>query len=233
MRRSTSALSPARNLLILADPVFSASDPRVGRPEAAAHSAALFPRLIQSRKEAAAIAAMLPAKLVQEHLDFAASPAALRAEAGTSHGVIHIVGHTVLDNLRPEKSGIVLSLVDARGDPQRGMLTLREIHNLHLQAGLVTLSACETALGKEIGGEGMLGISHAFLFAGARRVVASLWKVEDSATARLMEVFYRGMYQRGLTPAAALRAAQGELRLDPRWRHPYYWASFVIEGDWR
>src|ERR1035438_10786391 len=95
------------------------------------------------------------------------------------------------------------------------------------------VEACETAIGKEAGGEGMLGLSHAFLYAGAQRVVASLWKVEDSATAKLMEYFYRGLYKRRLTPAAALHAAQIEMRRDPRWHQPYYWASFVIEGEWR
>src|ERR1035438_9645631 len=115
----------------------------------------------------------------------------------------------------------------------RAFCAFREIYDLRLKTGLVTLSACETAIGKEALGERMLGLSHAFLYAGAQRVVASLWKVEDSATAKLMEYFYRGLYKRRLTPPAALAAAQIEIRRDPRWRQPYYWASFVIEGEWR
>jgi CHAT domain-containing protein len=170
---------------------------------------------------------------VVEKLDFDASPEALRGAAGRDFGVIHIAAHTVLDSRRPELSGIVLSLVNRKGEAERGILRLRELYDLRLQTGLVTLSACETGIGKEAGGEGMLGISHAFLYAGARRVVASLWKVEDTATATMMQHFYRAIYQQHLTPAAALYAAQTAMRSDPRWAAPYYWASFVLEGEWR
>jgi CHAT domain-containing protein len=95
------------------------------------------------------------------------------------------------------------------------------------------LSACQTALGKAIKGEGLVGLARAFMYAGAPRVVASLWQVSDLATAELMKKFYRGMLHDRLPPAAALRAAQLEMSSDPRWASPYYWAGFVLQGDWK
>ena len=146
--------------------------------------------------------------------------------------MIRIASHTLLNSQNPDLSGIVLTGVTSAGKAQDGFLRIRDIYRLRLTAELVTLSGCETALGKEVRGEGMIGLSHAFLYAGARRAVASLWKVEDSATAQFMIWFYGGMYEGGLKPAAALRAAQRRMREDPRWKAPYYWASFTIEGDW-
>jgi len=127
---------------------------------------------------------------------------------------------------------VVLTQASPKDNPEDGFLRLRDIYKLRLNAGLVTLSGCETALGKDVRGEGMIGLSYAFLYAGARRAVASLWKVEDAATEEFMTAFYSGIYRKRLTPAASLRAAQAEMRLDPRWKAPYYWASFTIEGDW-
>jgi hypothetical protein len=110
---------------------------------------------------------------------------------------------------------------------------LHDIYNLRLDADLVVLSACQTALGKEIKGEGLVGLTRAFMYAGAPRVVASLWEVSDAATAELMKRFYQGVLDRALQPAAALRAAQLEISKDPRWSAPYYWAGFVLQGDWK
>jgi CHAT domain-containing protein len=95
------------------------------------------------------------------------------------------------------------------------------------------LSACQTALGKEVRGEGLVGLTRGFMIAGAPRVVASLWRVDDHATAALMKSFYAGMLQRGLPAAAALAEAQRTLRGDPRWASPYYWAGFTFNGDWK
>ena len=95
------------------------------------------------------------------------------------------------------------------------------------------LSACQTALGKEIKGEGLVGLTRAFMYAGAPRVVASLWQVSDLATAELMKAFYHGMLQQHLPPASALRAAQLHLSRDPRWAAPYFWAGFVLQGEYR
>src|SRR5207244_4458004 len=110
--------------------------------------------------------------------------------------------------------------------PQDGFLRLHEIYNLHLNADLVVLSACQTALGREIEGEGVIGLSRGFFYAGARRVMASLWTVDDRGTAELMGRFYRKLLSEHRTPAAALRAAQLELRESQRWSSPYFWAAF-------
>jgi CHAT domain-containing protein len=139
----------------------------------------------------------------------------------------------VLDNERPALSGLVLSLVDEHGAPRNGYLRLHDIYNLRLDADLVVLSACQTALGKEVKGEGLVGLTRAFMYAGAPRVVASLWEVSDLATAELMKKFYRGVLHQGLKPAAALRAAQLEMSVDRRWASPYYWAGFTMQGDWK
>ena len=139
----------------------------------------------------------------------------------------------MINSEHPELSGLVLSLVDENGKPQDGFLRMSEIFNLRLPADLVVLSACQTALGKEIKGEGLVGLTRGFMYAGAERVVASLWQVDDQATARLMQHFYRGMLKENLRPAAALRAAQIEMSKQKRWSAPYYWAGFVIQGEWR
>jgi CHAT domain-containing protein len=135
--------------------------------------------------------------------------------------------------VHPELSGLVLSLVDARGDPQDGFLRLHDIYNLRLDAALTVLSACQTALGKDIRGEGLIGLTRGFMYAGAPQVVASLWDVEDHATAELMKHFYEGMLLRDQAPARALRDAQLKLLNDERWSHPVYWSAFVLQGDWR
>jgi len=139
----------------------------------------------------------------------------------------------VVDAERPALSGLVLSLVDEQGAPRNGYLRLHDIYNMRLNADLVVLSGCDTALGKEIKGEGLIGLTRAFMYAGAPRIVASLWQVSDLATAELMKRFYAGMLQRHLPPAAALRAAQLAMAADPRWSAPYYWAGFVMQGDWQ
>ena len=146
---------------------------------------------------------------------------------------MHFATHGLINSQHPELSGIVLSLVDQKGQPQNGFLRLNEIYNLRLNAELVVLSACQTALGKEIKGEGLIGLTRGFMYAGAPRVVASLWRIDDRATAELMTRFYRGMLKDGLPPAAALRAAQISMWKDNRWSAPHYWAAFTIQGEWK
>ena len=127
----------------------------------------------------------------------------------------------------------MLSLIDEAGQPEEGFLRLHEIYNLRLNADLVVLSACQTGLGREVRGEGLIGLVRGFMYAGAPRVVASLWKVDDAATAELMSVFYRKMLVENLRPAAALRAAQIEMLKKRHWQSPYYWGAFVLQGEWR
>ncbi len=127
----------------------------------------------------------------------------------------------------------MLSLFDAQGRTVDGFLRAHEVFNLNLPAELVALSACETGLGKQVKGEGLVSLTRGFMYAGASSVAASLWKVNDEATAELMKVFYANMLQKGMPPAEALRAAQNEIRQQPEWSAPHYWAAFTLQGEYR
>lgn len=199
----------------------------------AAEGTFAVPRLLFSRREAQAILAFAPAGKSMSALNFAASRATATGSRLARYRYVHFATHGLLDSQHPELSGIVLSLVDEQGQAQDGFLRLHEIYNLKLPAELVVLSACQTGLGKEIKGEGLIGLTRGFMYAGAARVAASLWKVDDAATAELMAHFYRGMLKEGRTPAAALHTAQVEMWRQQRWRAPYYWAAFVLQGEWK
>lgn len=192
-----------------------------------------LPRLFYTREEARAILAVIPHERTREALDFKANRATAMSSQLGGYRIIHFATHGFVDSKHPELSGLVLSLVDRQGKAQDGFLGLEDIYNLKLPVELVVLSACETALGTEINGEGLVGLTRGFMYAGASRVVASLWNVSDIATARLMKYFYQGMEQDHLRPAAALRQAQIQLWRQKRWRHPYYWAAFQIQGEWK
>jgi CHAT domain-containing protein/Tfp pilus assembly protein PilF len=193
-----------------------------------------FGRLISTRREATAISALVPERERMQALDFEASrTTALRSELG-EYRIVHFATHGLLNNIHPELSGIVLSLVDKDGKPQDGFLRLQDIFNLKLSAEMVVLSACQTGLGKEIKGEGLVGLARGFMYAGAPRVVASLWKVDDRATSELMKRFYQGLLgPEALRPAGALRQAQLSIWKQKQWREPYYWAAFVLQGEWK
>ncbi|MEO6390626.1 MAG: CHAT domain-containing protein [Pyrinomonadaceae bacterium] len=192
-----------------------------------------IPRLPFSRREAAAILASAPAGQGRAELDFSASRATATGGGLAQYRYVHFATHGLLNSSRPELSGIVLSLVDEHGNHQDGFLRLHEIYNLDLPADLVVLSACQTGLGKEIKGEGLVGLTRGFMYAGAARVAASLWKVDDAATAELMGRFYLLMLKKGYPPTGALRQTQIEMAGQKRWRSPYYWAAFTIQGDWQ
>ena len=191
-----------------------------------------IPRLLSSREEADAIMAAA-AGAGMKAVGFQASRATATSPELGQYRIVHFATHGLLNSEHPELSGLVLSLVDEQGKPQDGFLRLHDIYNLNLPVDLVVLSACNTGLGKEVRGEGLVGIVRGFMYAGAARVVASLWKVDDEATAELMKRFYQQMLQGGLTPAAALRAAQMEMWKQKRWHSPYYWAAFVLQGEWK
>ncbi len=132
------------------------------------------------------------------------------------------------------ESGFGRLMVDEAGKPQDGFLRLQDIYNLKLSAELVVLSACQTGLGKEIKGEGLVGLARGFMYAGAPRILASLWKVDDQATSEFMERFYQGMLgPEALSAAGALRQAQLSVWKQKQWREPYYWAAFVLQGEWK
>jgi CHAT domain-containing protein/Tfp pilus assembly protein PilF len=263
LRRELAGRQPAaKAVAVLADPVFEKTDPRVKtqdpRPKtqdlspnpqsAIRHPQSVedeltrsarqvglngFPRLLGSRQKAEQIVALAATGQRLKAVDFAASkPTAIGATLG-QYRLVHFATHGLLNSEHPELSGLVLSLVNEHGEPQDGFLRLHEVYNLELGADLVVLSACQTALGKEIRGEGLIGLTRGFMYAGAPRVVASLWDVSDEATARLMNRFYEGMLKRGLRPAAALRQVQLSLWKERRWKSPSYWAGFVFQGEWR
>jgi CHAT domain-containing protein len=241
---------PPKTLAVIADPVFERGDPRVKRPNIAAPAGGSgqtdleraaselglthFPRLVFTRREALGILSMVPSQAQLSALDFAANRATATSSKLSQYRIVHVATHGLLDTAHPELSGIVLSLVDDRGRPQDGFLRLHEIYNLKLPADLVFLSACQTALGKEVKGEGLLGLVRGFMYAGAARVAASLWRVDDEATSELVKLFYEAMLgPEHASPAAALRAAQLAISSQKRWQAPYYWAAFTLQGEWR
>jgi CHAT domain-containing protein/Tfp pilus assembly protein PilF len=254
---------PTKEVAILADPVFDKSDPRVGdlgktvavankdtasvpAPSSAERltrsledmngtrqAGAGLSRLAFSRREAAAIMAVTKPGAGMEALDFEASRETATSKDLSQYRIVHFATHGLLDNEHPELSGLVLSLVGPDGKPRDGFLDLEDVYNLNLPSDLVVLSACETALGKEVRGEGMVGLTRGFMYAGASRVVASLWKVDDVATAQLMGNFYKAMLQDGMRPAAALRQAEVKMWRQKRWSDPYYWAAFTLQGEWK
>jgi len=242
-----------KSVAIFADPVFAVDDTRIKYRESNSSRVAMGPvpnvemtralrdvglenaqiyRLPSSRDEANAIIASAPWHTAFKAVDFDATRATAMALDLGQYRIVHFATHALLDNEHPELSGIVLSLVDEKGQQQDGFLRLHDIYNLKLPVELVVLSACQTGLGKDVKGEGLIGLTRGFMYAGASGIVASLWKVDDDATAELMKHFYDGLFNRGLTPAAALREAQLTLRQDKRWREPYYWAGFVIQGEY-
>ncbi len=241
-RAATASRLPApRWAAVLADPVFDARDPRLGaarvRSGSPAGAAGLrqlsFDRLPSSRREATAIASLGAPAEVMMALDFAANRQLVLGGELRHYRIVHFATHGLIHAETPQLSGLVLSLFDQQGKAREGFLRLRDIYDLQLAADLVVLSGCQTALGREILGEGLVGLTRGFMYAGVPRVVASLWRVEDRATAELMAHFYRSMSVDGLTPAAALRAAQISILSQRRWADPYYWGAFVLQGEWQ
>jgi len=191
------------------------------------------PRLPGTRQEAEQIVAMVPPAESRLALDFAASRETATNAELSQYRYVHFSTHGLLNSVHPELSGVVFSLVNERGDPQDGFLRAHEIFNLKLPAEVVVLSACQTGIGKDIRGEGLVSLTRGFMHAGAPRVVVSLWDVSDWGTTELMVRFYHGVLKEGMRPAAALRAALVSLMNDKRWASPYYWASFTLQGEWR
>ncbi|MGE5199126.1 MAG: CHAT domain-containing protein, partial [Rhodospirillaceae bacterium] len=249
MRREAAGRAmPPGSVAVLGDPVFERDDPRLravlralGQPAGPASAAARPPagtslrlaRLAATRLEARAIVEAAGPERSLVRLGFDASRDTAMSPELDRYRVVHFATHGVLDNDNPGMSGIMLSLFDGRGRPQDGFLRLHDIYGMSLPAELVVLSACSTALGRQVDGEGLVGVVRGFMYAGAKRVVASLWKVDDEATGELMRRFYEGMFRKGLSPAAALREAQTGLRRQPRWQAPFYWAAFSLQGEWR
>jgi CHAT domain-containing protein len=245
---------PTRAILVIADPVFSQTDSRVapqprtgpdsGQPsiQAPGPLEALsrggvetreLRRLPASRDEAEDIVRAAGEDVVTLLSGFEARKERVLGTGTTGYRIIHIASHGLVDGEHPELSAVVLSLVDRNGRPLDGLLLLNDIHRMKLGADLVVLSACDTALGRDIKGEGIVGFTRGFLHAGARRVIGTLWKVDDRATRELMRRFYERLLRQNETVGTALREAQLSMAAEARWAFPYYWAGFELHGDWR
>jgi CHAT domain-containing protein len=251
LRHETKERQPApKSIAVFADPVFDERDARLsGESQVAAHADADgarevkrsaeesglsgFPRLRFSRDEANQIMKFASRNNSLAALDFSASRANATSADLQNYRIVHFATHGIINSRHAELSGVVLSLVDQNGKPQNGFLRLYDIYNMNLKADLVVLSACQTALGRDIKGEGLIGLTRAFMYGGATRVVASLWQTDDRGTSVLMSKFYDGLLSRRLSPAAALRNAQVAMLQDKRWHNPRYWAAFTIQGEWK
>jgi CHAT domain-containing protein/Flp pilus assembly protein TadD len=253
-----------KTILAFADPVFSPADDRVKNLALNDNSRSSLFNLIQGAEtelqsassrsnecepesrlgrlpgtlqEAQNILALVPdnnrKKLANS---FDASLSTLMNPMVRDYKILHLATHAFVPLKAPERATIVLSFIDKQGQPQQGFIRLKDIYQLKLQAELVTLSACETGIGEDVKGEGLVGLGRGFMYAGVPRVVASLWKVDDEATAELMTNFYKAMLTSNLPASAALRQAQKDMYEHPRkaeWKAPFYWAAFTIQGEWR
>jgi CHAT domain-containing protein/Tfp pilus assembly protein PilF len=245
-RTELAGRKPAAKLVaVFADPLFNVEDApaaedatrileHVAEESAGPGAVALkIPRLPFTAQEADRILRVAGGSKNWKATGYQASRAAAIGGQLSDYRYVHFATHGLLDTERPSLSGLVLAQLDEKKKPQDGFLRVNDIYNLRLSADLVVLSACQTGLGKEVRGEGLMGLTRAFLYAGAPRVVVSLWNVNDRATAELMAGFYRGMLRDGKRPAAALREAQLQLRQQKQWASPYYWAAFVQHGEWK
>jgi CHAT domain-containing protein/Flp pilus assembly protein TadD len=240
-QRSAELPRAAKGVAVLADPVFGPDDPRVppAREPARAATSHLrgtgnnhFLRLPFSRLEAENILAQAVSEDNFLALGFDATGEIVSNGSLADYRYVHFATHSVVDDELPELSSLVLSQIDARGGARRdGFLRMHQIYQMRLEAELVTLSACRTAAGERIEGEGLVGWTQGFMYSGAKRVLVSLWSVDDEATAVLMDAFYANLLGRGLPAAAALREAQNAVRANPEWRSPYYWAAFTLQGE--
>lgn len=249
----------SKTVAILADPVFDSRDKRVRSPTGRLESASpprapsgdlvrslrdlgdlggevfTLAKLEHSLEEADAITSVTPRGSSMKAVSFKASRATAMSPALRQFRIVHFATHGILNDKHPELSGLVFSMVNEQGQPEDGYLSLRDIYNLDLPVDLIVLSACRTGIGTQLRGEGLIGLTRGFMYAGAPRVVASLWSVDDAATSELMKRFYRHMLGRDrMSAAAALRQAKIEMMgANDESSAPYYWAGFVLQGDWK
>ncbi len=247
LRQENQRRKPAKKILaMLADPVFNINDERLKNvisknpislapdlERSARESGIFFDRLPYTQTEAQQILALIPVDQRLQESGFSVNRKTSTNSQLSQYRFIHFATHGLLNSKNPQLSGLVLSLLDSSGKSTNGFLRLYDIFNLNLPADLVVLSACQTGLGKDIKGEGLIGLTRGFMYAGATRVLVSLWNVDDQATATFMVYFYRGILKKGLSPAEALRQAQIELQTHTDWSSPYYWAAFTLQGEWQ
>ena len=255
--RGVARPNSSKTVAVFADPVFSDEDDRVQSALKSQSGKAVANRsreklttslrdvgdddftlskLAYSLKEANAITAIAPRGSWLKKVGFDANREAATSPSLKQFSIVHFATHGVVNDKQPELSGIVLSMVNKRGQDQDGYLTLHDIYYLDLPIRLVVVSACRTGIGRQIPGEGLIALTRGFMHAGAQGVIVSLWDVDDEATAEFMTRFYDQMLGKNkLPPAAALRQAKAEMQVhaNDRWRAPYYWAGFILQGDWQ
>lgn len=255
LRRETlTRKSAPKTIAVLADPVFDVRDERFtfARIKSASPKNTMATRNVEdltrsirdfeneelsilrlpfTRKEAQSISKFVPNQQRKVALDFAATRQLALSEEMNQYRIIHFATHGLLNNKNPELSGLVFSLIDDNGNPLNGFLRTDEVFNMKLSADLVVLSGCKTGLGKEIRGEGLIGLTRGFMYAGASRTMVSLWDVNDEATAELMGLFYQNLLGKKIKPAQALREAQLAFLKDKRFANPYFAMAFTIHGE--
>jgi len=187
-------------------------------------------RLPASRDEALSIVKLAPERSLVA-LDFDANRRMVMSGALSNYRYLHFATHAYVDDVFPGLSWLALSLIDRKGQEQQGFLRLNDIYQLRLNADLVVLGACRTGLGKQLRGEGMVGLTRGFIYAGAPRVVVSLWDVPDRETAQIMQIFYRNLLKQNLSIGEALRRAQVEMWERSESSAPFFWAAFSLQGD--
>ena len=252
-----------KTLAVLYDPVFELNDERFNQATSAANpgfaqatdpvdfdqqlneaalervlrnvSSGYIPRLMHTKPEAEGLMALVPDADELSTSDFAANYPWLEQPELSQYRYIHLATHGFFNEEDPELSGLVLARFDQAGNSQRGYLRLGDLFNLDLPAEMVVLSACQTALGENVKGEGIVGVTRGLMYAGAPRVVTSFWNVDDEATADFMQRFYQRILSNQESPAAALSATQRELWQEPDIyiNSPYLWAAFTLQGEWR
>ncbi len=247
--RNNSKQNNSKTIAVFADPVFDSEDARIEKtpnPKTQSTQNILIkqalrdfrfgdtlPRLLASRKEAREIFNLVNKDSGSLKLGFEANLNGLENLNLSQYKYLHFATHGLINTSRPELSGLVFSLYDKNGQEQDGFLSLNDIYNLDLSSEMIVLSACQTAFGKDVEGEGLIGLSRGFLYAGSKRVVASYWKVDDFATAEFMKRFYRNHFEKGMPASKALQQTKLEMKKIRRYQSPYYWSTFTLFGDWR
>ena len=246
MRRRRSPGAPSRGVAIFADPIFDGRDARLLHPGSFKPAPPLLASAVRAVGMRSENSALWRLPFAQQEADRIAE-CALRLQCSVYSGIeanrerfiqvgrqnyriIHVITHALDNNEDPNLSGLILSLVGPAGQPREGFFRLNDIYRSQMTAELLVLSACQTATGKKLRSEGLLGLTSGFLYAGAGRVLSTAWKVDDEATSEFMYAFYRELPLR--SPGAALRAAQLKMLGSPRWQSRYYWAGFLLHGDW-
>jgi CHAT domain-containing protein len=248
LAKNNKQINPAsKSLLIFSDPVFSAEDSRLspenktdlnvqnetGEKFRFVESLNSLVRLDASKTEADSIIEILGNTNADNFSGFSANRDRLLETNAADYKILHFATHGLIDESRPELSGIILSRFDENGQQLDEFFRLHDIYGMNLKSDLVVLSACNTGIGKQVRGEGLMSLNNAFLSVGAKSVMSSLWKVEDGATLELMKNFYEAMANERLSPSKALQKAQIKMQKSNRYNSPFYWAAFTVQGDYK